>query len=267
MSGLAEAGAALLGGALHQARPLSGGDLSCLVAITLEDGRQAIVKGGPDPREEARMLEAIRASGAPAPQVLAVDESVLVLDVLATGRASGADAALGAAVARLHGATGPRYGWERDFAFGPVTIANGWSEDWPAFWAERRLLCHLPHIPADLGRRIDRLAASLSGRLPERPRPALLHGDLWSGNVLLDGDRVSGLIDPACSYGHAEVDLAMLDLFGRPGPAFRAAYGPAEPGFAERAPLYKLWPALVHLRLFGAGYRGMVEGFLEAAGA
>ena len=77
---------------------------------------------------------------------------------------------------------------------------------------------------------------------------------------------MTGLIDPACYWGHAEVDLAMLDLFGRPGPGFREAYGAPEPGEAERAPLYKLWPALVHLRLFGRSYRGMVEGFLEAAG-
>ncbi|WP_284245528.1 fructosamine kinase family protein, partial [Methylobacterium haplocladii] len=179
----------------------------------------------------------------------------------------GADADLGRAVARLHAATGERYGWAQDFAFGRVAIKNGWSADWPAFWAERRLLCHVPHCDPALGRCVESLAASLSRRLPARPRPALLHGDLWGGNVLCHGARVSGLIDPACYYGHAEVDLATLALFGRPGPAFREAYGPAEPGFSERVPLYQLWPALVHLRLFGAGYRGMVAGLLDAVGA
>lgn len=81
------------------------------------------------------------------------------------------------------------------------------------------------------------------------------------------GDRVSGLIDPACYHGHAEVDLAMLALFGRPGPAFHDNYGALEPGAEDRLPVYQLWPALVHLRLFGAGYRGLVERCLNAAGA
>ena len=268
MSVLARHAAGLLGGRLADARALAGGNLSDCVLLRLEDGREAVAKSGPAPRTEAAMLEAIRGSGAPAPAVLAVDDLALVLERLRdSGAGTGAPADLGGAVARLHAVTGPRYGWEADYAFGSVAIANGWRDDWPAFWAERRLLCHAPHLPPPLAGRIEALAADLPNRLPAHPRPALLHGDLWGGNVLYAGGRVSGLIDPACYHGHAEVDLAMLALFGRPGPGFREAYGPPEPGAAERIPLYKLWPALVHLRLFGAGYRGLVEGFLDEAGA
>jgi len=79
------------------------------------------------------------------------------------------------------------------------------------------------------------------------------------------GGRVAGLIDPACYWGHAEADLAMLTLFGRPGPAFWDAYGPTEPGLEARRPIYQMWPALVHLRLFGGTYRGLVERLLEEA--
>lgn len=257
------AGAALLGGRLVHSAPMGGGDLSSLVRIVLEDWREAVVKDGPDPPAEAAMLRAIRATGAPAPTVLAAGPGALVMEHLASGGGD-ADADLGRAIAKLHAATGWRYGWESDYAFGPVAIGNGWREAWPTFWGEHRLLCHLAHIDAGLARRIEGLAASLPGRLPARPRPALLHGDLWRGNVLVDGACISGLIDPACYYGHAEVDLAMLSLFGRAGPAFREAYGAAEPGFAERVPVYQLWPALVHLRLFGSGYRDMVEGMLSA---
>lgn len=267
MSDLARRAADLLGVPLAEARPMAGGDLSQCIRLRLEDGREAAAKTGPAPPEEARMLAAIAAAGAPAPAVLAANEAVLVLESLPdTGAGPGAEADLGRVVARLHATEGERYGWHTDYAFGSVAIANAWGDDWPAFWAKHRLLCHDGHLPAPLVRRIERLADDLGNRLPERPRAALLHGDLWGGNVLYAGDRVSGLIDPACYYGHAEVDLAMLALFGRPGPAFHAAYGAPEPGAAERAPIYKLWPALVHWRLFGAGYRGMVEGFLEAAG-
>ena len=273
MRTLAEVGAKLLGGALRRSAPLGGGDLSSILRIELEDGRLAVVKDGPAPPAEAAMLRAIAAAGAPAPEVLAVDERVLVLELLSGTSGLGGDgrggawAELGAALARLHAAGGERYGWDQDYAFGALPIANAWSDDWPAFWAERRLLVHLGQLAPDLGRRLEALAADLPHRLPRHPPAALLHGDLWGGNVVVSGQRIAGLVDPACYYGHAEVDLAMLELFDRPDARFREAYGPGETGRGERSAIYRLWPALVHLRLFGAGYRPLVERLLDEAGA
>jgi fructosamine-3-kinase len=139
--------------------------------------------------------------------------------------------------------------------------------NWPNFWAERRLLQGLGTLPAPLARRVERLAARLGDRLPARPPASLLHGDLWVGNLLVSPEGEAALIDPACYRGHGEVDLAMLGLFGRPDPALFEGYGPLEPGAQERRPVYRLWPALVHLRLFGTGFAGMVEGLLDEAGA
>ena len=126
-------------------------------------------------------------------------------------------------------------------------------------------MAHATRLPVDLVRRVERLAADLPERLPARPIPALLHGDLWTGNVLVDGPRVAALIDPACYRGHAEVDLAMPTLFGASGAAFWDAY-PVAPGWAERRPIYRLWPAIVHLLLFGEGYRSLVGRSLREAG-
>jgi fructosamine-3-kinase len=266
MTPLAEAGACLLGGVLQTAEPLHGGDLSALWHITLQDGRQAVVKNGQTPRVEADMLHAIKASGAPAPAVLQADDSILVIEYIpAGGPLAGAWASLGYALATLHRAIGPRYGWQQDYAFGAVAIENAWSDDWPDFFAQRRLLSNLPHIPPALGRRIEALAGDLGNRLPRRPPAALLHGDCWGGNLLVRGQEVVAFIDPACCYGHAEVDIAMLGLFDRPAAGFHAAYGPLEPGHAERLAIYRLWPALVHLRLFGEAYRGQVESCLASA--
>jgi fructosamine-3-kinase len=267
MNALAAEGATLLGGTIRRVEPLHGGDLSQLVHILLTDGREAIVKNGPSPKTEAAMLRAIAASGVPAPAVLAASDMALVIEVLPAGGMLGdVWASLGSALATLHEAKGERYGWSEDYAFGAVEIANGWMDDWPAFWTGRRLLVNIPHVPTPVARRLERLCADLDNRLPKRPPPALLHGDLWGGNVLTSGNRVTGLIDPACYYGHCEVDLAMLTLFDQPGNAFYSAYGALQRGHEERLLIYRLWPALVHLRLFGSGYRPMVERFLSALG-
>ncbi len=257
-----------LGVAVESGGALGGGDLSQVLSATTADGRRLVLKRGGPLRAEARMLEAIAATGCPAPEVLLVEDDILVMTRLAEGRPPSAagHAEAGEAIARLHAATAEEYGWPEDHAFGPVPCPAGRTRDWPLFWAERRLLAWPGRLPAALARRLDQLAARLPELLPARPPASLLHGDLWSGNVLFDGE-FSGVIDPACYHGDAEVDLAMLTLFGSPRPAFRDGYGALAPGWAERRPVYQLWPALVHLRLFGAGYRPMVERLLSATGA
>jgi fructosamine-3-kinase len=268
MKALAETAAALLGGALRNAQPIHGGCLSQIVRITLSDGREAIVKGGGAPRIEAAMLRAIAASGAPAPQVFAEADDILVMEAMpANGSLENVWESLGKALATLHAAPGSACGWADDYAFSTVVIENGWQKSWPSFWAERRLLPNCPQVASALARRIEALALDLANRLPELPEPSLLHGDLWGGNILAAGNRVTALIDPACYYGHGEVDIAMLNLFDRPSPAFYDAYGALEPDWKERLIIYQLWPALVHVRLFGSGYRPMVERLLSQAGA
>ena len=147
----------------------------------------------------------------------------------------------------------------RGCALGVVVAPERPHADWPTFYAERRLLPLLPH--AGLTRfgnqaveRVCERMQELAG--PPEP-PARLHGDLWSGNVLWGRDGRAWLIDPAAYGGHREVDLAMLRLFGSPGPRFLAAYEerhPLAPGHEERVALYQLFPLLVHAALFGGGY-------------
>jgi fructosamine-3-kinase len=242
--------------------PLHGGDLSEVFRVSM-DGHSLVAKRGALTSVEARMLQTMAQAGAPVPQVIAHGQGWLVMEDL--GQDTALDwSALGTGLRALHSATAAECGWPEDYAFGPVEIQNAPLPDWPQFYGQRRLLPSLPHLPADIARRIEALAASLPDRL-ERSRPSLLHGDLWMGNI---HSAVSGpaFIDPACYYGAPEVDLAMLGLFGDPSPAFWKAYGRA-PLTAEETGLYQLWPALVHYRLFGAGYKGLVLRCLAACGA
>ena len=266
MSGAARLADALPGAELFRLVPLHGGDLSEVLRAELKDGRQLVLKRGPLVAREARMLGALAAAGARVPAVLGVAGDLMALDWLPPSPASAAAwAECGQSLRRAHDARGPDYGWDEDYAFGPVAIPNAPLTDWPAFWAERRLLPFLPHLDPGLARRIEALAARLPELLPARPLAGLLHGDLWSGNVHFTA-RTAALIDPACYRGHGEVDLAMLDLFGAIPAAFLEGYGCMEPGETARRPVYQLWPALVHLRLFGGGYRAMVTGLLDRIG-
>jgi fructosamine-3-kinase len=146
--------------------------------------------------------------------------------------------------------------------------------DWPSFWHDRRLEPQLRmardggHLRGSSGQPIDDLLARLDEVMAgtEEDGPALLHGDLWSGNYYCDprGDPV--LIDPAVYVGAGEVDLAMMELFGSFPAGFSEAYGGVR-GLAPeygtfRRDLYQLYYLLVHVNLFGGGY---VSGSVAAA--
>ena len=150
---------------------------------------------------------------------------------------------------------------------GPLALPNDPLPDWPSFYAERRLRPLL--APArDRGslsesgvRAVERVCERIDDLAGPPEPPARLHGDLWSGNVLWSGGRPY-VIDPVAYGGHREVDLAMLRLFGAPGPRLLAAYeevAPLADGHEDRVALYQLFPLLVHAVLFGGGYGSSVE--------
>lgn len=88
--------------------------------------------------------------------------------------------------------------------------------------------------------------------------PALLHGDLWAGNVAED-DSGPIIFDPACFYGHSEFELAIAGMFGGFSSSFFSAYHskiPKAPGFEKRNKLYQLFNYINHWNHFGTGYRG-----------
>jgi fructosamine-3-kinase len=106
--------------------------------------------------------------------------------------------------------------------------------------------------------------------LVEPERPSLIHGDVWTTNVLAEGEQITAFLDPAIYFAHAEIELAFTTLFGTFGPAFYERYHqirPIGPGFFEtRRDLYNLYPLLVHVRLFGGSYVNSVHQILARFG-
>ncbi len=258
----------IAGRAVTGSRPVAGGDINDAYAVTLEDGARAFVKtrAGAAAGEYATEAAGLRWLGEPGalavPEVLEAGDTFLALEWLEGGRLDAAgEEELGRGLARVHAAGAERFGAAPPGAaeplrIGPLLLPNDPARDWPSFYAERRLLPLADGFP--LVHRVCERIADLAG--PPEP-PARLHGDLWSGNVLASGGRPY-LIDPAAYGGHREVDLAMLRLFGSPGPRFVAAYeevAPLAPGHEDRVALYQLFPLLVHAELFGGGYAASVE--------
>lgn len=181
-------------------------------------------------------------------------------------------AALGTALAAQHRLPRERFGWHRDNFIGASAQKNGWSDDWLAFWRERRLLAQLrlaaqKRLPSKLIDRGERLVADcealLGGRAVSR---SLLHGDLWGGNAAALGDGAAVLFDPALYVGDREADVAMTQLFGGFPPDFLAAYREAWPladGYSVRRDLYNLYHVLNHANLFGSGYVKQAEVGIE----
>ena len=248
---------------------LSGGNLSEVLLVPQESGVPLVAKGGPSPATEAAMLRALAAAGVPVPAVEAEHADVLLLAYVENDGlfSPHAWAAIGAGLRVLHGRTAPAYGWPVDHALGTVALDNRERSDWPGFWGEQRLAAAASLLDRPWRERVDRLAARLGALLPAAPPPAFLHGDLWSGNILVQSGRLAAFVDPACYHGDAEVDLAMLCLFDSPPESFWESYGAPAEGAEDRQTIYQLFPALVHMRLFGATYAPMVDRLLAAAGA
>ncbi|SDK99357.1 Fructosamine-3-kinase [Franzmannia pantelleriensis] len=252
---------------------MAGGDSATVHWLDTDQGPVVVKRDDPERLSgEADGLRALHAasSGLVVPEVHGQQDTWLVMEALQSSRREAGDAsALGDGLRALHALTAPDHGWPRDNACGLTPQPNAALADGRAFQRERRLLplaaaCQERGLmDAGLRQRIETLAENLEHWLPDAPA-SLLHGDLWSGNVLYT-PRGPALIDPAVYRHYPEVDLAMLTLFGSPGEAFFEAYwnGSRPDDWPRREALFHLYPLLNHLLLFGGGYRGGVERAVE----
>lgn len=284
---------AAIGGRIESVRPMTGGCVSEVQKVTLDDGRALIVKVAPSAlqhqleaeQQGLRALAATRTVLTPQPLIMCVQGAHAALVMTFLVPAVWTPAAwirFGEDLARMHAqAVGGRYGFDHDNFIGSTPQPNGWHDDWVEFNQVNRL-GHQLRLARDGSRldleavaTIERTIERLDELIPRRPRPSLLHGDLWSGNVVPtqgdDGTVRGAVIDPACSIGDGLADLAMMRLFGGfPSECERAYESRSGTDLSSvqthRAiAVYQLYHVLNHANLFGGGYAGQAVSLARVA--
>ncbi len=263
---------------IASAQAASGGCISQAVHVELSDGRRFFVKRNHNAdtlfEAEAQGLAKLALkSPLRTPSVIGLarsidnptrTESFLVLEHIPCGQPdSGSWNQLGSLLAEQHRATADAFGYDDDNFIGATAQPNAWCSSWPEFFRKERLQFQVELaesrglVSGPLVRLANQLCENIELFLTTDEAPALLHGDLWNGNVLFDSDRQPVIIDPATYYGHREAELALPALFGGFPSQFWDSYQRAWPlpsGWQKRLEIYKLYHLLNHLNLFGGSY-------------
>lgn len=263
--------------------PMGGGCVSAVYDVRLADGRRVVAKvddgdGGGLPVEAFMLRYLGERTSLPVPSVRYFSDRLLLMDYIEGDSRFNEAAERHAAelLATLHDMTAPAFGFERDTLIGGLRQPNTPAHNWLDFFAERRLIymaaeaARAGRLPLAVAGRVEQLAGRVSDWLMEPSRPSLVHGDVWTTNVLAAKSRIVAFLDPAVYFAHAEIELAFISLFGTFGAGFYRRYHELRPiaprFFEERRDLYNLYPLLAHVRLFGGSYVGQVERVLSAYG-
>jgi fructosamine-3-kinase len=178
--------------------------------------------------------------------------------------------AFGHNLANMHKQTSETFGLHHSNYIGSLNQSNTRKQSWTDFFVSERLvpMVSMAHeagkLDIDTVKKFEKLCFKMNELFPAEI-PALLHGDLWTGNYMCTQGDAPAIFDPAVYYGHREMDLAMMHLFGGfhadTYKAYQEIY-PLENGWKQRVDLCNLYPLLVHVNLFGGNYIKQVKQVL-----
>ena len=259
-------------------RELTGGSASDCFQVFLNNGEVYFLKKlnskeGKDVfKKEADGLKKLgQALGVPTPKVHYFDDDILILDYIESGREkSNSWFRLGVGLAKIHLFQSDFFGLSYDNCIGKNIQINSQVEfqnrkSWGDFFLKNRLEFQIDLMLEEkklekyegLALKIRGLEEKIKDKISSDEKPSLIHGDLWSGNVIFDLNENPILIDPAIYFGNREAEFGMITLFGGFDQSFFKGYFQEHPlsnGWEKRVQIYQLYHLLNHLNLFGDSY-------------
>ncbi len=275
----------IFGATIESSYPTGGGSINQTQVLKLTNGERVFMKQNSNPPSDFFLAEikglqllAQAKNGPRIPKPVAVQSgprpTFLLLEYIENSSEDNNFAErLALSLAELHRTTQENYGLEYDNYIGSTPQKNSLHKDGVQFFRDqridfqRKLARQKGLLPSSIDKKLDSLCDNLKKFLNlSGEKPALIHGDLWSGNYFPDSQGMPCIFDPAVYYGLREADLAMTELFGRLPQKFYDVYHetfPMNPGYSERKDLYNLYHLLNHLNLFGSSYLSSVQQVLQ----
>ncbi|NLT52347.1 MAG: fructosamine kinase family protein [Ignavibacteria bacterium] len=266
-------------GEVKQILPLGGGCIADVKKIIMQDGRKILYKIYSRTiisETEANGLKEISKSGAiRVPKVIYSNKNILITEFIESGsKIKNTYSDFGKNFAKMHKYYSEYFGFYEDNFIGETPQKNlPKNSSWTEFYFTNRLLFQIKlaekngYLSKELKNSFEKLERRIDSIILDEGQASLLHGDLWSGNYIVDENGNACLIDPAVYYGNREADLAMTKLFGGFPPEFYHAYNqeyPLQEGYLFRENIYKLYHILNHLNLFGYGYYSQALGIIKS---
>lgn len=260
--------------------PVSGGSINQTAMLKFADRNPLFLKWNPGTAkavfeaEATGLRELAKTQCVRVPKVIDLieleGENLLILEAISQNKRSGGfEEILAHQLALLHqSTTDETFGYPINNWIGATPQQNQpRTNNWREFFLTRRLAPQIT-LARDHGllnkrelQTVELYVKQLESILPEHCIPSLIHGDLWSGNVLADTRGEPVLIDPAVYFAHHEAEFGMTRLFGGFSPRFESAYNevyPFQDGADERIEAYSFYHLLNHLNLFGSSYLSSV---------
>ena len=208
------------------------------------------------------------------PKIKFNSDDLLVMDYIENNGIRGENYQLTLAneILKIHKNSNKKYGFKFPAQIGALKQANEFTDNWMVFFRDKRLMSIFELInnnnsmPNHINIKIEKLIKNIHNYIPNSPTPRLLHGDLWSGNILYNNGTLAGLIDPDIYFGHNELEIAYLTWFNFVNEEFIKSYSniiPIEKDYFEYEPIYQLYYCLLNVHLWDRIYIKEVEKLLN----